>query len=285
VDFEPITVDDAGLAQCADLFKACFPDTRHLTAEYLTWFYRDNPRGPVEGFNAIDRERNLIAGHYACLPCEVYLEGEKQPALLAVLSATHPDYQGKGLFPKLTSYTYEHVDAKGYTCVYGVGNALSTPPLVKKVGFQLVTPLDVRVGFGQPRIDWSVIERDGQFRRIWNEEDLRWRAKNIANPMSMSRNQRGELVLWADSINSMIKVANPVNLEGEGLEQLPSMPPHPKLFMGLVPRGSTRFGSLIPLPDVLKPSPLNLVYKPLHTDVRTLDPERISFGFQDFDAY
>ena len=157
MELRPIEVDDRSLRECADLFAACFPKASHLTVDYLAWMYRDNPRGHVVGFNAHDKGK--VVAHYATLPCEVMLGGAPRKALLAILSASHPEYQGQGLFPRLAERTYEHIDAQRYACVYGVGNANSTPSLVRKIGFQLVIPLDVRIGVSALKPDRLQIEQ------------------------------------------------------------------------------------------------------------------------------
>jgi GNAT superfamily N-acetyltransferase len=283
VEFQKITTDDESLGKCAKLFATCFPKTKHLTADYLRWMYRDNPRGQVVGFNAVDKDEYV--GHYACLPCEIMLGGKAEKSLLAILSTTHPDYQGQGLFPRLAEHTYAEYDNERFACVYGVGNANSTPSLVRKIGFQLVSPLEVKVGIGACKVDWSTITQDSQFRRVWTYEDLQWRAANQINPITIARNTYGDTVLNASSINSMIKVMSPVLVEGDITQNLPRESLLPKLSMGFFPKNSARMPFYLPLPGALKPSPLNMVYKPLHTDISQLDPAEIMFGFQDFDAY
>jgi GNAT superfamily N-acetyltransferase len=283
MNFEPIKVDRASLQKCVDLFSACFPLANHLTIPYLEWMYRDNPRGHVVGFNAVDKGK--IVAHYACLPCELMLGGERRKSLLAILSATHPDYQGQGLFPKLANHTYESIDKQQFACVYGVGNANSTPPLVKKIGFQLVRSLEVKIGISQLSVDWQQVRDLSQFRRTWTEADINWRANNLVNPGAIAKNSIGDTILYADSINSMIKVIAPIEIDSTLTQPLPKLSFHPKLFIGLFPKDSCNFHEYISIPDRFKPSPLNMVYKPLHTHVKTLDPDLVTFGFQDFDAY
>jgi GNAT superfamily N-acetyltransferase len=283
MNFEPIKVDRASLKKCVDLFSECFPSASHITVPYLEWMYRDNPRGQVIGFNAIDKEK--IVAHYACLPCELMLGGEKKKSLLAILSTTHPDYQGQGLFPKLANHTYESIDKQKFACVYGVGNANSTPSLVRKLGFQLVKPLDVKIGISQLSINWGNVRETSQFRRLWTEADIKWRALNQANPASIAKTTSGHNIFYADSVNSMIKVISPIKIDDNLTETLPKLNFFPKLFIGLFPKDSCNFREYINIPDRFKPSPLNMLYKPLHTHIKQLDPDLVTFGFQDFDAY
>src|SRR5690349_12069268 len=134
LSFAPIRTDAAALAQYGALFQACFPMTDKFTPRYLQWLYVDNPDGKAVGYDAWDGER--LAAHYVCIPARAWVEGAQVPVLLSLNTATHPDYQGKGLFTKLASMTFEAGAAQGFDGVYGVANANSTPGFVRKLGFQ-----------------------------------------------------------------------------------------------------------------------------------------------------
>jgi hypothetical protein len=282
--FEPIGVTDTDLESYENLFKACFPKAVHLHKEYLAWLYRDNPEGVVEGMNAI-LEDGRVGGHYACLPVSLSLGGENRKGLLAILSATHPECQGQGLFPRLAHATYEHIARKEYACVYGVGNALSTPPLVKKVDFQLVAPLQASMGFSRLKVDWDSVYNQSQFRRRWAQDTLAWRSRSPVNPMHITTDASGNTYCEAAAMGSFIKAISPIDISS--LDPLPCSRSTPslKLYIGLMPNIVQGLSRYLPIPDFAKPSPLNLVYRALSTDLVRLNPGKICFGFQDFDAY
>src|SRR6478609_3886385 len=117
MDFKPIAVDDAHLTRLGQLFRAAFPTAHHLDAGYLRWLYRDNPSGHVVGFDAF--EGDVLAAHYACVPAEVRWKGNQVRALLSLNTATHPNFQGKGLFSQLATATFDHAAQSGFTLVYG----------------------------------------------------------------------------------------------------------------------------------------------------------------------
>ena len=98
--------DESSIQKYIELFAACFPGASHYKAEYLRWLYRANPAGAVVGFDAWDGE--ILAAHYACVPARMLIGGRACRALLSLNTATHPSYQGKGLFTKLAAATYEH---------------------------------------------------------------------------------------------------------------------------------------------------------------------------------
>ena len=58
------------------------------------------------------------------------------------------------------------------------------------------------------------------------------------------------------------------------------------LFIGLEPRLDLARHGLVPLPQRFRPSPLNLIYRPLSARApKTLDPAAVSLSFLDFDPY
>ena len=58
-----------------------------------------------------------------------------------------------------------------------------------------------------------------------------------------------------------------------------------RLFIGLAPDANSRYWNYASIPARLRPSPLNLIWRPFAPRVAQLDPARIQFTFLDFDAY
>jgi GNAT superfamily N-acetyltransferase len=110
---------------------------------------RANPDGRAVGFDAWDGER--LAAHYVCVPARARVDGRLVPVLLSLNTATHPRLPGQGLFTKLAAMTFEAAGEAGFDGVYGVANANSTPGFIRKLGFQLVRPLDARSGWADLR--------------------------------------------------------------------------------------------------------------------------------------
>jgi hypothetical protein len=67
------------------------------------------------------------------------------------------------------------------------------------------------------------------------------------------------------------------------LPAAPRMKPM-RMWIGIDPH-LTKAGVLAPLPDRLKPSPLNLIFRDLTGKNRTLDRAALRFTLLDFDAY
>jgi GNAT superfamily N-acetyltransferase len=283
MQFVPIEFDEKALASYSALFSACFPGTDRFTPAYLAWLYRDNPDGRAFGFDA--REGDTLAAHYVCVPARACVDGQVVRVLLSLNTATHPQFQGKGLFTKLAAMTYEAAAAAGFAGIYGVANANSTPGFVRKLGFQLVRPLDAMVGVGRIGVDTDALGTQLAFERVWSEPALAWRCASPYNPLRRRHKDR----VWqfhgaavGRVVQAYAELALPPDL---GLAATP-VPASPlRLYLGLMPDSVRGLHGYMHIPQRLRPSPLNLIYRSLATPGQQLDPSRIRFSFLDFDAY
>lgn len=283
--YAPVVCDSALLARYGALFKACFPATGKFTPAYLDWLYVANPDGSALGFDAWDGER--LAAHYVCVPARAWVEGREVPVLLSLNTATHPDYQGKGLFTTLAAMTYEAGAQAGFDGVYGVANANSTPGFIRKLGFQLVRPLEARIGLGALRHAPRPPAQALSFERKWSEEALRWRCANPHNPVLILAGA-DRLRFYAAAGRALTAYAElgctPRARAIAAQARAPSSSPL-RLLLGLAPDASARYPNYASIPMRLRPSPLNLIYRSFSPRVQALDPGRIAFSFLDFDAY
>jgi GNAT superfamily N-acetyltransferase len=285
--FAPVRTDADAMARYGELFSACFPMTDKFTPRYLEWLYVENPDGRAVGYDAWDGDR--LAAHYVCIPARAWVEGSEVPVLLSLNTATHPDYQGKGLFTKLAAKTFEAGAAQGYDGVYGVANANSTPGFVRKLGFQLVRPLEARIGIGGLRHGVQAPASALSFERSWSPAALRWRCANPHNPVYL-KNAGGKLRFHAAASGNKLPAYAELAADGialSGLDQARPAPPLSplRLFIGLAPDASSSYWNYASIPMSLRPSPLNLIYRSFAPRVSGLDPARIAFSFLDFDAY
>ncbi|ALN59577.1 hypothetical protein GLE_4236 [Lysobacter enzymogenes] len=282
MEIRPVGTDAAALASYEALFRACFPGAGHLNAAYLQWLYARNPAGTVIGCDAWEGER--LAAHYVCVPAQAVVNGRAMRTMLSLNTATHPDFQGKGLFTRLADATYQLGEQAGIGAVYGVANANSTPGFLRKLGFALVRPLDARVGFGRIERAAPVAAADG-FRRDWSQAALEWR---IANPQRAYR-----LVRAGDgAIGAEAATGKPGLLAWDELA-LPAGMPSParspawamRLHLGLRPGGGRPQGLWFEIPQRLRPSPLNMIFRPLAEGVAVPAADSVRLGQLDFDAF
>lgn len=286
MEYLPVRCDETAYTDYVQLFAKCFPGANKFSRDYLDWLYRCNPDGQVMGFDARDGDR--LAAHYVCIPARAYVGGEEVRVLLSLNTATHPDYQGKGLFTQLAERTYAVGAAQGYDCVYGVANANSTPGFIRKLNFQLVGPLQAKVGVGSLGIDFANLTAL-QFRRCWSTQALAWRCASPINPLIIRTGRDhttflarallgGTCMATAEIGGAALAAAMPMGRTGGFTSPL-------RLFIGRVPAAAQRLALYADIPQQLRPSPLNLIYRSFSGRVNTIDLDAVFLHFLDFDAY
>ena len=282
ITFAPVQFDPRSLDRYESLFLACFPKSRKFAPTVLNWLYLQNPDGHAIGFDAFEGDE--LAAHYVCIPALARINGRPEKTLLSLNTATHPRHQGKGLFTRLAEMTYQTAAEQGYCSVYGVANANSTPGFVRKLGFQLVQPLDAMAGLGSLSIDFEVAVRNAQFERVWTRDSLRWRCGNPFNKIAGVR-RPGRVAFYANALGPLLTAY--AELSGDAWCEYEHgrrvSPLH--LFLGLIPANSSHFSGYAAIPKRLRPSPLNMIFRPLTNSASLLEPAHIFFSFLDFDAY
>lgn len=288
LDERPLELTDVEIGHVAALLSDVFAEEGHIDAAYVRWSYRENPTGSAVGTNAWDGDR--LAAHYVTVPLRAAFEGEERRGVLSLHTATHPDYQGQGWFTRLAEATYDSARAQGYDFVVGVANASSTPGFVRKLGFQLVCPLDVKIGIAAPAPSDRTTEA-AAFERLWNEAELAWRLRCPARAYRRTAGAGGVTVYAPTGrFGIWVELASRRAEECELGSPLAKLPPlgvqNPiRLWMGLDPSRDWRGQPWIGLPDFVRPSPLNLIYRDLRDPDRKLEAARVRFSAIDFDAY
>jgi GNAT superfamily N-acetyltransferase len=116
------------------------PDAQY--GRFFTWKHRENPFGHSPAWVAVDGGR--IAGFRVFLRWEFTRGGDVVRAVRAVDTATHPDYQGRGIFSRLTLHALDELRADGVAFVFNTPNDQSRPGYLK-MGWQPVARLPVLV--------------------------------------------------------------------------------------------------------------------------------------------
>lgn len=275
----PITLADADIVEMAELLRTVFPDAEHFTPEVIRWQYRDAPDGHVVGMNAWAGA--VLAAHYATVPIVARVNGREERGLLSLNTATHPAHQGRGLFTKLARATYALGAEQGYGFVVGVANANSTHGFTQKLGFQLVAPLKAMVGLG-PLPEPAAAERT--FERMWSPAARSWRLGHPAYRYSW-RKHGSHITLYSQRKQygaQYVLGLQPWTEAPAGASALASSP-LAHIWIGLDP--GMRFGNrpYVDVPMRFRPSPLNLIFKDLTDQQRTLDASKTRFQAMDFD--
>lgn len=275
--YELVSTCDSSLQTYLEVLQSVFPNNKKFSFEYLKWLYNDNPSGKIVGFNAL--YNNEIVAHYVTTPINAYYNGSEVKGLLSLNTATLPEHQGKGLFTKLANLTYEFGYENGFLFVCGVANANSTPGFIRKLGFNLVAPLDTKIGFG--KIDILSNNFNFSFKRLWTKETLEWR---LNNP-SFDYWKEDDLILVKSkypAINAVLGIDKnfPDNFIRNGNNFFERN--KPRIFIGI--NDTIIWGKkFYDIPSKLRPVPLNFIFRNLHSCHSSIKKEELLFQSIDFD--
>jgi hypothetical protein len=202
-----------------------------------------------------------------------------RPGILVHHAATAPAYRGRGLLVRAIEALLARAAEEGAAFAVAVLNANSFPGFVRRAGFTALGPLSVRVGVGEPP------PRDASARIAFETvRDAAWLAWRLAPPGSPYRARAAEV--WRPAAAFGIPVLLGTTPEGAA-RALPRFAPRTPLraFVGLDP--ARRFGgrAYVDVPLRFRPSPLELVFRPLAPGLAP--PARASVRFEalDFDAW
>lgn len=268
--FKPTTTKEDSLKAVVNLLILVFPKADKFTYEFIKWQYKDNPNGEVVGFDAYAGD--VLAAHYATIPIVMNVYGQERKGLLSLNTATHPDHRGKRLFSVLAEKTIELAKESGYEFVIGAANANSTHGFLKNLGFYLISPLDVKIGVGNYKINPAV-----KCRVSWSEEAYKWRSSNPSYPYYTNGN-----LLFANkttgvkaAIKSLSK--NEVDIT---LNRCAGILHPLNLYVGL-----GRIGGLyVNVPKFIERSPFNLIFRDLTGEMPIIKKDDISFELFDYDV-
>jgi GNAT superfamily N-acetyltransferase len=143
----PLDVRQAGdddRSAVLDLLQASLgwvPDDAY--ARFFAWKHRDGHFGASPAWVAVDPGAgDRIVGFRTFSRWQFRRRGETVPAVRAVDTATHPDYQGRGIFTLLTRHALDELRDEGVAFVFNTPNDRSRPGYLK-MGWQLVERLPV----------------------------------------------------------------------------------------------------------------------------------------------
>lgn len=136
---------DSDIPQIIELLKISLGETLIPKSEALwKWKHLDNPFGksPV----ILAEENGQLIGVRAFLNWEYIENGKIKKACRAVDTATHPDYQGKGIFKKLTLSLIDEIRQEGIDLIFNTPNSKSTPGYIK-MGWERWGKLPLKLNF------------------------------------------------------------------------------------------------------------------------------------------
>ncbi|MEO1057642.1 MAG: GNAT family N-acetyltransferase [Actinomycetota bacterium] len=122
--------------------------------ELFSWKHDQNAFGPSYMWVATDGGK--VVGLRAFMRWEFVRDDEVLRAVRAVDTATHPDYQGRGLFTAMTLHGLDVVKDDGVAFVFNTPNDKSRPGYLK-MGWKEVGRLPVGIRLASPMAAWTVV--------------------------------------------------------------------------------------------------------------------------------
>jgi GNAT superfamily N-acetyltransferase len=117
------------------------------TREFWEWKHLKNPFG--QSFAIAAEHNGKLIGLRMFMKWNWNRGGQTIPAVRAVDTVTHPDWQGKGIFSQLTTTLLEEVRETGISFVFNTPNSSSKPAYLK-LGWQPVVALPMRIRILRP---------------------------------------------------------------------------------------------------------------------------------------
>lgn len=289
-----------------------FQDPRYVDA-YTSWLYEQCPDG--REISADLTEGDSVIAHYAVVPRRYRDGGNSLLFGLSLNTAVSEAARGKGAFTRLAEEAYRKAAAEhDIRAIIGVANANSSHGFLNKLAFRHVCPLPVVVGATLPRrggddmsvelgavdevalrglttdIEWSTAGSECQ--PSWDFQRLAWRLNGTASRYSVHSTSAG-VVIATGTRQKGIPFAAILKFfprrgrelrSGSLVAQACAHYRTPFFVYGGI-RKNVRIRGL-PLPQRLRPSPLNLIYRKLAEPAPEAADLRLdAFEFLDFDAY
>ena len=133
--------DEEAILSLASRTLGWLPDEHH--AAFFRWKHFENPFGASPMWVAIEGDR--LAGFRTFLRWRwASPDGSSIESVRAVDTATHPDFQGRGVFTRLTLAALDELASEGVGFVFNTPNDQSRPGYLK-MGWQVVGRVPIRL--------------------------------------------------------------------------------------------------------------------------------------------
>lgn len=144
------------ISQILEVLRASLGEgSSKKTEEVWRFKHIDNPFG--ESLVLVAEENDEIVGVRAFMRWKLQRGEQVYSAFRAVDTATHPDFQGKGIFKKLTLKALEIAKERGDHFVFNTPNSNSKPGYLK-MGWEEISKLKVQIQLVNP-IYWNFSDR------------------------------------------------------------------------------------------------------------------------------
>lgn len=132
---------------------------RTISMEVFRWLNYSCPFGPNRLYIAEEQTTSSIVGAYGLLPYKVKFNNEVIDGSLCTNVATHPDYQGRGIFVNLGKFALAQEERYESKISLGVPNKNALRGHLK-VGFEIVSDLDFIVNYSNKPEEFKATKID-----------------------------------------------------------------------------------------------------------------------------
>lgn len=277
-----LDLSTGGMQEVYNLLHEVFPQASHFSNDYLNWQYLDNPIGQAVGSNIY--HKGQCVAHFVTQAVRSVFNGLEEKGLLALNIATHQDYRGKGLFKMAGEKTIEEARRQGYKHMIGVANGNSTKVFMRHLNFQLVGPLNVKLGVGRMPASDPAFKCD--YKLNWLPRDMTWRLQRPAqNYFGVNEAPGKKIYSKATPVGPYVQMGACAQDQDIAKAPLAFHLNPTRLWMGLDASRDWKGTCYVEVPEKRRPSPLNFIFFDLTNQGRCLEASRLKFDALDFDAY
>ena len=277
----PLAASAEALPEIVALLERVFPRDRPWAPD-VEWQYLKNPVGPARYVNAYAESGALIA-HYAVAPTPPLAESPVafRGTYFSLNTAVDPAAQVPGLMVATSRALFRQLQAEGPTVILGVANEKSFQGFVRVLGFRSLGRLSLTMHLP------STLPATGVSRALADDSKrLAWR---VSRPgvRAYADPARGAVTVRLRHLGVPLDAVLSTGLPtaSVGALGLPRAAPWaPRLYAGF----GEKVGGGMPVPDRLRPSPLEYIVRVLGdaglTDAVSRHLATRRFEFLDFDV-
>ena len=261
-----------------DLYDKCF-DKFNKNLRYLDWLYVKNPMGNYIGIDAFDGDK--LIGQVGGIPFDFKFNNNSIKAIISINICIDKSFRGGQIFYDLSSNFEKLIINNNYDLLIAIGNKAATPAWIKSLKLRNLGQLKSFIGIPNFSNKEIFLKNYNLFVN-WQKETIKWRFSNPIKKTQLIEIKNKKLV-FAKTNFPMFEAFTPFpfdfDLEPNHLKNDFTL----KTFIGFCNEVDESF-LFRKIPKILKPSPLNFLYKFYKKDY-VLKENEIFFTFLDFDAF
>ena len=251
--------------------------------EFLNWLYNENPNGPSIINNVYENEK--IIAHFALVPITVLFNNKTYKSALSLFTSIDENHRNLYFFHQLASESFELARSEGIRFIMSIASEVGSELYIKCFKFKLIAPLDVKIG-------WSKFQEKNKsqhkFEVLRDNTTLQWRLRNPRFKYQIFKENEKYIIF---NNNYKLFKMNMGYISNINLDLHNKIISNKKwnlnplnIWMGLNNNLKEEKMSFN-FPNVLKPSPSNLIIKDLTSEEINLVREDVKINLIDYEVF